>query len=176
MVYSWNHVCIVTFTLASVQRGSTWSCVFLLTSTVSKYLFYDWAGVFSHCCVDPHRRDSHPISFHRWTWASVSARRQPSLLKMLSVCSQIKRIKAEWIVGSFPLLCPPLFKKPQQEWGTFRTGTAIKPHSVSCVAAGQMDFSTVHQSTDDKIGNNCFSSSRHRKYSISIISSDNVFF
>lgn len=39
---------------------------------------------------------------------------------------------------------------------------AIKPYSVSCVAAGQMDFSTVHEFIDDEIANNCFSSSRCR--------------
>ena len=39
---------------------------------------------------------------------------------------------------------------------------AIKPYSVSCVAAGQMDFSTVHEFIDDEIANNCLSSSRCR--------------
>lgn len=54
----------------------------------------------------------------------------------------------------------------------------IKAHRVSCAAAGQMDFSALHQFTDDEIGHNCFGSNRSgkkKKHSVSIIISDTVF-
>lgn len=87
-----------------------------------------------------------------------------------------------WVISS---LCLRRFysyilkKRPQQARGRFlwRPGTPIKAHRVSCAAAGQMDFSALHQFTDDEIGHNCFSSSRggKKKDSVSIIISDTVF-
>lgn len=88
-----------------------------------------------------------------------------------------------WVISS---LCPRFFlflytkKRPQQARGRFpwRPGTPIKAHRVSCAAAGQMDFSALHQFTDDEIGHNCFGSSRggKKKHSVSIIISDTVFY
>ena len=64
-----------------------------------------------------------------------------------------------WILTTFCL-------SPEQDWGLFWwRRTAIKPHSVSSVAAGQMDFSTVHESIDDESANNCFSASRNIRLS-----------
>lgn len=63
----------------------------------------------------------------------------------------------------FPLKPLHLYLSPEQEWGLFLwCRTAIKPYSVSCVAAGQMDCSTVHEFIDDEIANNCFSASQCR--------------